>query len=99
MGVGGLFPWLLHTPGSHPLVWSPQLSGAVTSVCMSDEAILGTMRRCWEENQYFLCPHTAVAVSAHYQQTDKQQLRYGDVPLGAQRLTSKFRRLHIAPWF
>ncbi|XP_049640882.1 threonine synthase-like 2 [Suncus etruscus] len=49
-----------------------QLSGAVTSVCVSDAAILGTMRRCWEENQYFLCPHTAVAVSVHYQQADKQ---------------------------
>lgn len=24
------------------------------------------MRRCWEENQYVLCPHSAVAVWHHY---------------------------------
>ncbi|TRY66262.1 hypothetical protein DNTS_026220 [Danionella cerebrum] len=35
------------------------------SVC--DEGILQTMRRCWEENHYLLCPHTAVAVWKHYQ--------------------------------
>ncbi|XP_072623217.1 threonine synthase-like 2 isoform X3 [Vulpes vulpes] len=50
-----------------------QLSGAMTSESMSDEAITWTMSRCWEENQYLLCPHSAVAVGYHYQQRDRQQ--------------------------
>lgn len=50
-----------------------KLSGAVTSLAVSDETITQTMSRCWEENQYLLCPHSAVAVSYHYQQTDGQQ--------------------------
>ncbi|XP_061836632.1 threonine synthase-like 2 [Nerophis lumbriciformis] len=33
---------------------------------VSDDGILETMRRCWEENQYVVCPHTAVAVWHHY---------------------------------
>ncbi|XP_047637526.1 threonine synthase-like 2 isoform X2 [Phacochoerus africanus] len=50
-----------------------KLSEAVTSESMMDEVITQTMLRCWEENQYLLCPHSAVAVSYHYQQTDRQQ--------------------------
>ncbi|XP_036867969.2 threonine synthase-like 2 isoform X2 [Manis javanica] len=50
-----------------------QLSGAVASVSVSDETITQTMARCWAENRYLLCPHSAVAVSYHYQQTDRQQ--------------------------
>ncbi|XP_048208481.1 threonine synthase-like 2 [Perognathus longimembris pacificus] len=50
-----------------------KLLQAVTSESVSDEAITRTMARCWEENQYLLCPHSAVAVSYHYQQTDRQQ--------------------------
>ncbi|XP_053746902.1 threonine synthase-like 2 isoform X4 [Panthera pardus] len=49
-----------------------KLSGAVTSESVSDEAITQTMARCWEENKYLLCPHSAVAVSYHYQQTEQQ---------------------------
>ncbi|XP_006902079.1 PREDICTED: threonine synthase-like 2 [Elephantulus edwardii] len=49
------------------------LSGAMTSESVSDETITQTMARCWDENQYLLCPHSAVTVSYHYQQTDKQQ--------------------------
>ncbi|KAF6111861.1 threonine synthase like 2 [Phyllostomus discolor] len=30
------------------------------------------MVRCWEENQYLLCPHSAVAVSYHYQKLHRQ---------------------------
>lgn len=59
-----------------------QLSLAVMSESMSDEAITQTMGRCWEENQYLLCPHSAVAVSYHYQQMDRQQPRYGCGYLG-----------------
>ncbi|XP_053444063.1 threonine synthase-like 2 isoform X3 [Nycticebus coucang] len=50
-----------------------KLSESVTSESVSDEAITKTMCRCWAENQYLLCPHSAVAVSYHYQQLDKQQ--------------------------
>ncbi|XP_054963678.1 threonine synthase-like 2 isoform X3 [Pan paniscus] len=50
-----------------------KLSEAVTSVSVLDEAITQTMGRCWDENQYLLCPHSAVAVNYHYQQIDRQQ--------------------------
>nr|XP_020141821.1 threonine synthase-like 2 isoform X2 [Microcebus murinus] len=50
-----------------------KLSEAVTSESVSDEAITQTMARCWAENRYLLCPHSAVAVSCHYQQVDRQQ--------------------------
>ncbi|MBN3310992.1 threonine synthase-like 2 [Amia ocellicauda] len=33
---------------------------------VSDTGIVDTMRRCWEESHYLLCPHTAVAVWHHY---------------------------------
>ncbi|XP_038590292.1 threonine synthase-like 2 [Micropterus salmoides] len=42
------------------------LSQVLSTGTVSDEGILDTMRRCWEENQYVLCPHTAVAVWHHY---------------------------------
>uniref|UniRef100_A0A3B5KV55 Threonine synthase-like 2 n=1 Tax=Xiphophorus couchianus TaxID=32473 RepID=A0A3B5KV55_9TELE len=38
---------------------------------VSDLGILETMRRCWEQNQYLLCPHTAVAVWHHYHRTHR----------------------------
>ncbi|XP_008069921.1 threonine synthase-like 2 [Carlito syrichta] len=50
-----------------------KLSEVVTSESVSDQAILQTMGRCWDDNQYLLCPHSAVAVSCHYQQVDRQQ--------------------------
>ncbi|KAJ8395592.1 hypothetical protein AAFF_G00030730 [Aldrovandia affinis] len=43
-----------------------KLSSAMSSGSVTDEGIVETMRRCWEENQYLLCPHTAVAVWQHY---------------------------------
>lgn len=42
------------------------LSQVLSTGTVSDDGILETMRRCWEENQYVLCPHTAVAVWHHY---------------------------------
>ncbi|KAL3041204.1 hypothetical protein OYC64_019417 [Pagothenia borchgrevinki] len=42
------------------------LSQVLSTGSVSDEGILETMRRCWEENQYVLCPHSAVAVWHHY---------------------------------
>uniref|UniRef100_A0A7N9CJX9 Threonine synthase-like 2 n=1 Tax=Macaca fascicularis TaxID=9541 RepID=A0A7N9CJX9_MACFA len=50
-----------------------KLSEVVTSESVSDEAITQTMGRCWDENQYLLCPHSAVAVNYHYQQMDRQE--------------------------
>lgn len=50
-----------------------KLSEVVTSESVSDEAITQTMGRCWDENQYLLCPHSAVAVNYHYQQVDRQE--------------------------
>ncbi|XP_073333833.1 threonine synthase-like 2 isoform X1 [Pagrus major] len=42
------------------------LSQVLLTGTVTDEGILETMRRCWDENQYVLCPHTAVAVWHHY---------------------------------
>ncbi|XP_029920750.1 threonine synthase-like 2 isoform X2 [Myripristis murdjan] len=42
------------------------LSDVLSTGMVTDEEILDTMRRCWEDNQYLLCPHTAVAVWHHY---------------------------------
>ncbi|NP_001088267.1 threonine synthase-like 2 [Xenopus laevis] len=47
-----------------------KIAGAMTSCVVTDENILGTIGRCWEENHYLLCPHSAVAVYYHYQQMD-----------------------------
>uniref|UniRef100_A0A3P8NYW7 Threonine synthase-like 2 n=1 Tax=Astatotilapia calliptera TaxID=8154 RepID=A0A3P8NYW7_ASTCA len=41
---------------------------------VTDEGILETMKSCWEENQYVLCPHTAVAVWHHYHCPHSAQL-------------------------
>ncbi|CAG0879067.1 unnamed protein product [Darwinula stevensoni] len=38
----------------------------VESYSVSDEEILKTMRRCWDENSYAICPHTSTAVSFHF---------------------------------
>ncbi|XP_029372447.1 threonine synthase-like 2 [Echeneis naucrates] len=42
------------------------LSEILSTGTVSDDGILDTMKRCWEENQYILCPHTAVGVWHHY---------------------------------
>ncbi|XP_068134673.1 threonine synthase-like 2 [Hyperolius riggenbachi] len=47
-----------------------KLLAAMTSCSVTDDEILRTIRRCWEDNGYQLCPHSAVAVSYHYQQMD-----------------------------
>ncbi|XP_078080188.1 threonine synthase-like 2 [Mustelus asterias] len=53
-----------------PEALSTKLSQAFSSSRVNDENVIGTMLRCWKENQYLLCPHSAVAVSYHYQQAD-----------------------------
>ncbi|XP_041091521.1 threonine synthase-like 2 isoform X2 [Polyodon spathula] len=54
----------------------PQISEVVSSRSVTDRDIVETMRRCWEENRYLLCPHSAVAVQHHYQQ---QQLKHASL--------------------
>ncbi|MGH0188138.1 UNVERIFIED_CONTAM: hypothetical protein FKN15_027688 [Acipenser sinensis] len=58
-------------PGLHKTV-----SEVVSSRSVTDRDIVETMRRCWEENRYLLCPHSAVAVQHHYQ----QQLKHASLP-------------------
>ncbi|CAL8280579.1 unnamed protein product [Gadus morhua 'NCC'] len=50
------------------------LSQAVSAGTVTDEGILESMRRCWEDNHYLLCPHTAVAVWHHYHTPPSAQL-------------------------
>lgn len=57
-----------------PVQLHTALSEAVSAGAVADEGILETMRRCWEENQYLLCPHTAVAVWHHYHTPPNAQL-------------------------
>ncbi|XP_027647500.2 threonine synthase-like 2 isoform X5 [Falco biarmicus] len=47
-----------------------QLSETLHSCSASDEDIVRAMQRCWEENHYLLCPHSAVAAHYHYSQPD-----------------------------
>lgn len=57
-----------------------QLSGVLSTGAVSDEGILETMRRCWEENLYLLCPHTAVAVWHHYHCPHSWGVNRSDLP-------------------
>ncbi|XP_076868085.1 threonine synthase-like 2 isoform X2 [Brachyhypopomus gauderio] len=43
-----------------------KLSSVLSSGSVTDEGIIETMVKCWEENQYLVCPHTAVGVWHHY---------------------------------
>ncbi|KAF4791319.1 hypothetical protein TURU_132310 [Turdus rufiventris] len=45
-----------------------KLSETLGSCSASDQDIVRAMWRCWEENQYLLCPHSAVAAHYHYSQ-------------------------------
>ncbi|XP_009701644.1 PREDICTED: threonine synthase-like 2 [Cariama cristata] len=45
-----------------------KLSETLRSCSASDEDIVRAMQRCWEENHYLLCPHSAVAAHYHYSQ-------------------------------
>ncbi|KAL2100302.1 hypothetical protein ACEWY4_004696 [Coilia grayii] len=44
-----------------------ELSSLMSAGSVCDKGIVESMRRCWEENHYLVCPHTAVAVWYHYQ--------------------------------
>ena len=49
----------------------------VDSKCVHNEEMIETLARCYKENKYILCPHTAVGVAYHYAQ-DKHD--YPQVP-------------------
>ncbi|KFW01254.1 Threonine synthase-like 2, partial [Eurypyga helias] len=51
-----------------------KLSETLRSCSASDEDIVRAMQRCWEENRYLLCPHSAVAAHYHYSQPDGARL-------------------------
>ncbi|XP_048798489.1 threonine synthase-like 2 isoform X1 [Lagopus muta] len=47
-----------------------KVSETLRSCSASDEDIVQAMQRCWEENHYLLCPHSAVAAHYHYSHLD-----------------------------
>uniref|UniRef100_A0A8C4SEQ1 Uncharacterized protein n=1 Tax=Erpetoichthys calabaricus TaxID=27687 RepID=A0A8C4SEQ1_ERPCA len=52
-----------------------KISKIISSCSVKDDVIIQTMKRCWKENHYLLCPHTAVAVSYHYKNPPSHQRR------------------------
>ncbi|XP_077978519.1 threonine synthase-like 2 [Glandiceps talaboti] len=48
-----------------------KMNTVVSSYRLDDEGILQTMKKCWHDNQYLLCPHTAIAVSYYYEKGTK----------------------------
>jgi len=53
-------------------------SVVVDSMCVHNEEMIHTLARCFKENDYILCPHTAVGVAYHYSQ---ENLQYPQVVL------------------
>ncbi|XP_043093221.1 threonine synthase-like 2 [Puntigrus tetrazona] len=49
-----------------PTALHQQLCEVLSSGSVSDDGILEAMRRCWTDNHYLICPHTAVGVWQHY---------------------------------
>ncbi|XP_030624651.1 threonine synthase-like 2 [Chanos chanos] len=43
-----------------------KLCTVLSAGTVSDEGIVEAMRQCWQENQYLVCPHTAVSLWYHY---------------------------------
>uniref|UniRef100_F7A8N2 Threonine synthase like 2 n=1 Tax=Monodelphis domestica TaxID=13616 RepID=F7A8N2_MONDO len=56
-----------------PQALHTKISETIDSLSASDEDIIQTMRRCWEENHYLLCPHSAVAAFYHYKRSASEQ--------------------------
>ncbi|XP_077969239.1 threonine synthase-like 2 isoform X1 [Styela clava] len=38
----------------------------IRTAVVTDEEIVQTMKKCWEEHQYIACPHTCAALAYHY---------------------------------
>ncbi|XP_064007756.1 threonine synthase-like 2 isoform X1 [Pogoniulus pusillus] len=73
-----------------------KLSETLRSCSASDEDIVGAMRRCWEENLYLLCPHSAVAAHYHYCQPDGTP-RCCLAPASAAKFPEAVLRAGLAP--
>lgn len=43
-----------------------QMQTDIQTFVLNDEGIKQTLKQCWTENQYLLCPHTAVAAAYYY---------------------------------
>ncbi|CAK9299041.1 unnamed protein product [Gordionus sp. m RMFG-2023] len=41
-----------------------------------DEVVRRTILRCWKDDDYILCPHTAVGVAYYYDRKDEKALQY-----------------------
>ncbi|XP_069488301.1 threonine synthase-like 2 [Ambystoma mexicanum] len=82
-----------------PEILHKKITEGLSSFSASDDAILGTMVRCWEENHYLLCPHSAVAVFYHYKQLDSQNNspRCCLAPASAAKFQHVVRRAQLIP--
>ncbi|CAH1782531.1 unnamed protein product [Owenia fusiformis] len=49
-----------------------KISSVISGYKCTNDLVKATMKRCHDENDYLVCPHTAVAVSYHYHQRDSQ---------------------------
>ena len=49
-----------------PSIFSLQIKDCLTPVTASDEQLISTMKKCWQEKQYILDPHTAVGFTDYY---------------------------------
>lgn len=47
----------------------------LSSASMSCDQTLRTMKECWDENKYLLCPHTAVGVKVVWDQRHASDLK------------------------
>ncbi|KAM8939011.1 threonine synthase-like 2 [Pelodytes ibericus] len=72
---------------------------AIDSCSVTDDNILDTIRRCWEENQYLLCPHTAVGAYYHYQSFDRNRnsSRCCLAPASSAKFQDVILRAHLTP--
>jgi len=43
-----------------------KISDAISTYVVDDAGIKSAMSRCWQENTYLVCPHTATALHYHY---------------------------------
>ncbi|XP_048366589.1 threonine synthase-like 2 isoform X3 [Sphaerodactylus townsendi] len=73
-----------------------KLSEVLKTSSFSDEEVLQTMRDCWEENGYLLCPHSAVAVSYHYRFPGHHSSSF--CTRGASRLPSDSEHSVLGTW-
>lgn len=48
-----------------------KVQSEIKTFVIGDEGIKRILKRCWDENQYMLCPHTAVAAGYHYSALDQ----------------------------